>query len=488
MKKFYITTSIAYVNAPPHIGFAQELIQADVIARYHRLMNEEVFFLTGTDENGVKIAQAAKENKMLPKKFVDKISEKFRSLKKILNLSNDDFIRTSDQDRHWPAVRKAWIEIKKKGDIYKKKYRGLYCVGCEAFVKEKDLVDGKCAIHQRIPEVVEEENYFFRLSKYEEQLKKIIKGDQIKIIPESKKKELLSFLEQGLEDTSCSRPKEKLEWGIPVPDDEKQTIYVWFEALLNYLSAVDYFKGGDKFKRFWPPDLQCIGKDIFTRFHGSLWPSILLSLNLPLPRVIFIHGFINVDGQKMSKSFGNVIDPFELVKRYGTDAVRYFLLREIPPSEDGDFSYKRFEERYNSDLAKGLGNLVARVLTLAEKLNIQGDIGDNHFVIEPKIKEFWQKYFWALDNFKFNEALALIWELISFCDKYIDKEKPWQDFSENKAIIHDLLFALGNIAFLLLPFLPETSERIFERLGINPLSEEPWRFRIKKGEILFPRI
>jgi len=478
MKKFYIPTSIVYTNLSPHIGFALELIQADVLARYHRLLSEDVFFLTGTDENGAKVAKAAEEAGKSPKNFVDEIVKKVKELKEVLNLSNDDFIRTSDKKRHWSAVEKVWLKLKENGDIYKKKYKGLYCVGCEAFVKEKNLVDGKCPIHEKNPEVIEEENYFFRLSKYQNKLKKIIRAEKIKIIPETRKSELLNFITQGLEDTSCSRSREKLEWGIPVPGDNTQTVYVWLEALGNYLSALDYATNGDKFKKFWPPDVHCIGKDIFIRFHGSLWPAMLLSLKLELPKTIFVHGFITVGGQKMSKSLGNVIDPFELVKKYGTDAVRYFLLREIPPTEDGDFTYEKFEQRYNSDLASGLGNLVARVITLAKISNFQFLISKQ--IPNPKFKTIinntWGKYREDLDEFKFNEALISIWDLISFCDRYIEKERPWEESENQKEVISNLLLVLSEIAKLLEPFLPETSEKILQQI------------KTKKSQILFPRI
>jgi len=478
MKKFYIPTSIVYTNRSPHIGFALELVQADVLARYHRLLEEEVFFLTGTDEHGTKNVQAAKEAGKTPEDFTEEIARKVKSLKEVLNLSNDDFIRTSDKKRHWPTVKKIWLELKENGDIYKKKYKGLYCVGCEAFVKEKDLVDGKCPIHEKNPEVIEEKNYFFRLSKYQNQLKKIIRAEKIKIIPETRKNELLSFITQGLEDVSCSRSKERLEWGIPVSGDNTQTIYVWLEALANYLSALDYANNGDKFKKFWPPDVHCIGKDIFIRFHGSLWPAMLLSLKLELPKTIFVHGFITVGGQKMSKSLGNVIDPFELVKKYGTDAVRYFLLREIPPTEDGDFTYEKFEQRYNSDLASGLGNLVARVITLAKISNFQFLISKQ--IPNPKFKTIinntWGKYREDLDEFKFNEALISIWDLISFCDRYIEKERPWEESENQKEVISNLLLVLSEIAKLLEPFLPETSEKILQQI------------KTKKSQILFPRI
>ena len=498
-KKFYIPTSIVYTNRSPHIGFALELVQADVLARYHRLLGEEVFFLTGTDENGTKVAKAAEEIGKSPKEFVDEISKKVRELKKVLNLSNDDFIRTTDRKRHWPAVEKVWLKLKENGDIYKKRYKGLYCVGCEAFVKEKDLVDGKCPIHEKTPEVIEEENYFFRLSEYQNQLEKIIRAEKIKIIPETRKNELLSFITQGLEDVSCSRSRGKLEWGIPVPGDNTQIIYVWLEALVNYLSALDYAIDGNKFKKFWPPDVHCIGKDIFIRFHGSLWPAMLLSLGLPLPKTIFVHGFITVSGQKMSKSLGNVVDPFELVKKYGsasspqvgTDAVRYFLLREIPPFEDGDFTYEKFEKRYNSDLAAGIGNLVARVITMAAKLKAKNEklkTTPNKFLrnytgqaiknlkLTKEIEKTWKNWKRALDEFKFNEALISIWDLISFCDKYIEKERPWQKSEKQKSTISNLQFTIAEIAKLLEPFLPQTSEKILKQI------------ETKKPEILFPRL
>ena len=483
-KKFYITTAIPYVNYAPHAGFALEIIQADVIARYHRILGEDVLFLTGTDEHGQKVVRAAEKAKKTPKDFTDEISTKFRELKKILNLSNNDFIRTTDQKRHWPAVKKVWLKLRENGDIYKKKYKGLYCVGCEAFIKQKDLVNGKCPNHQKEPEIIEEENWFFKLLKYSEKIEKIIKKDEIKIIPESRKNEALSFIKQGLDDVSCSRLRENLKWGIPIPDDDTQTIYIWLEALLNYISALGYAEDGAKFKQFWPADVHCLGKDIF-RFHSLLWPALLLSLNLPLPKTIFVHGFITVDGQKMSKSLGNVIDPFELVEKYGTDPVRYFLLREIPSTEDGDFTYKKFEERYNADLAKGLGNLVARVITLAKISNFPALPAGRQFSISDKFSNFnfqttvnktWKNYKKALGEFKFNEALIAVWGLISFCDRFIEKEKPWEKSKKQKEVIGSLLSAVSEIAKLLEPFLPETAEKIIEQL------------KTKKSKPLFPRL
>jgi len=472
MDKFYITTSIAYTNAPPHIGFALESIQADVLARWNRALEKDVFFLTGTDEHGTKIAQKAEEEGKSPQDFVDEISGKFLELTKVLNISNDDFIRTTDKKRHWPVVERFWKQLEENGDIYKKKYKGLYCSGCEAFITDKDLEDGKCSIHKKEPEEVEEENYFFRLSKYQNKIKKKIEKDELKIIPETKKNEMLGFIKQGLEDISFSRSREKLEWGIPVPGDGSQVMYVWADALTNYISAID-------FDRYWPADVHCVGKDIL-KFHALIWPAMLLSLGIDLPKKIFVHGFISVDGQKMSKSLGNVVDPIELINKYGVDAVRYYLLREITPTEDGDFSYEKFEQRYNSDLASGIGNLVARVKTMAEKVGFKpGNIKD----VEPKIVETQKEYKKALEEFKFNEALKSIWDLISFCDKYIEKEKPWEHNSNSAQVLDNLLIVLDNISELLEPFLPETAEKIKKEI-----TRKSNKFSNKRGESLFPRI
>jgi methionyl-tRNA synthetase len=525
-KKFYVTTSIAYTNAPPHIGFSLELVQADVLARYHKNLGEEVFFLTGTDEHGQKVLRAAEECKKKPEEFCNELSAKFKELKKILNLSNDDFIRTTDQKRHWPTVKKVWLELKTNGDIYKKKYRGLYCVGCEAFIKEKDLVGGKCPNHQQKPEVVEEENYFFRLSKYSDKIKKAIEGDEIKIFPESRKNEILAFIDQGVEDISCSRLKEKLKWGIPVPGDESQTIYIWFEALLNYISALGFIENSTKFRKFWPADAHCVGKDIF-RFHVLLWPAILLSLKLPLPKNILVHGFVTFNGQKMSKSLGNIVCPAELVKKYGTDPVRYFLLREISPTEDGDFTYEKFEERYNSDLANGVGNTVNRILTMAEKywggtipkidknqtgLNAVGAYVSPRTGMEFNFRGTVEKKYkfleYFFEKFLFNSALATIDNLIKQCDIYIDAYKlykPSEVLENNKEKIdialYNLLETLRHIAWMLLPFMPKTAEKVLNQLGLDLKKEKTKKSdevkkwgglepgtKIKKAKPLFPRI
>ena len=474
-KKFYITTSIAYTNALPHIGYSLELLQADVLARYHKLLDEDVFFLTGTDEHGRKVSEAAEEAGKTPAQFCDEISGKFKELTRVLKISNNDFIRTTDEIRHWPAVNKVWQKLKENSDIYNKKYHGLYCSGCEAFITKKDLKNGKCVIHQKEPEKVEEENWFFRLSKYSKEIKKAIEKDEIKIVPETRKNEMSSFIEQGLEDISFSRPRKDLKWGIPVPDDDSQTIYVWADALTNYISAIGYADDDKKFKKYWPVDVHCIGKDI-QKFHSLIWPGMLFSLGLSLPKTILVHGFITVGGQKMSKSLGNVVDPFELVNKYGADAVRYFLLREIPSTEDGDFTEEKFKERYNADLAGGIGNLVARVITLAKISNIKYQKSKIQIKNQKFIDKIWQDHRKALEEFRFNEALIVIWELIGFCDRYIDKERPWEEGKNQKEVISNLLFAISNIAEMLKPLLPETSEKILEQ------------FKTLKSQPLFPRL
>jgi methionyl-tRNA synthetase len=465
--KFYITTSIAYTNSAPHVGFALELVQADAIARYQRTLGKEVFFLTGTDEHGTKIVKAAEKTGKSVVDFTDEISSRFKELAKTLNISNDDFIRTTDQKRHWPTVQNVWKKLADQGDIYKKKYKGLYCVGCEAFLKEKDLVDGKCPVHHQEPEEIEEENYFFKLSKYADKVKSYLESEELKIYPSSRKNEILNFIEQGVEDMSCSRSKENLKWGIPVPGDEEQIVYIWFEALINYISALE--SSGKT--EFWPADVHCIGKDIF-RFHCLLWPAMLIALGRDIPKSLFVHGYITSNGEKMSKSLGNVIDPFELVKKYGVDPVRYYLLREFSPTEDGDFTFEKFEDRYNSDLAKGLGNLVSRVLKLLEKV----EITKKDSKLDNNIEDTKGICGKLLSEFKFNEALAAIWSLISVCDRYIEAVKPWEDTEKKTEELSSLAKAIGEIEALLRPFLPDTANKIREQL------------KKKKAEALFPRI
>jgi methionyl-tRNA synthetase len=504
-KKFYITTSIAYANAAPHIGFAMEVLQADVLARYHRMLGDNVFYLSGMDEHGSKIKKIAQEKEIEPQKLVDKNSAKFQLLLDVLNVSNNDFIRTTDKVHHWPSAQKLWMKLVDAGDIYKDNYEGYYCVGCEAYLTEKDLVDGKCPNHQKRPEKIKEENYFFQLSKYSNKIKEKIESGELEILPLSRKNEILNVIKDGLKDVSFSRPKNVLDWGIPVPNDENQTMYVWCDALANYISALEYAKDSEKFQKYWPADIHLIGKDIL-RFHAAIWPGMLISAGLPLPKKILVHGFITSEGQKMSKSLGNVIDPFEVIDSYGVDALRYYLLKEIPSGGDGDFSYKRFEETYQADLANGIGNLVARVMALAKKIQSSKFKVQNHnSKLKTEVENTWDSYEKLLNNFRLNESLETIQKFASICDEYIEQKKPWQIEREEKAkIVYNLLESLRHIAWMIWPFMPETANKIFAQLLANEkerkaelnksLKEaQEWDglktgVKIKKKENLFPRL
>ncbi|MCK5476139.1 MAG: methionine--tRNA ligase [Candidatus Pacebacteria bacterium] len=512
MNKFYITTSIAYANAAPHIGFAMEACQADVLARYHRMVGEDVFFLSGTDENGSKIKEAALKNKVKPQEFVDENSAKFQLLLDTLSISNNDFIRTTDRKRHWPAAQKIWNKLVETGDIYKSNYEGYYCIGCEAYLTEKDLVEGKCSYHQKAPEKIKEENYFFKLSKYEKSIQKKIESDELEILPKTRKNETLNIIKSGLRDVSFSRPKKVLDWGVPVPDDKTQTMYVWCDALTNYISALGYgndlpdSESDSKFEKYWPADIHVIGKDIF-RFHTAIWPAMLMSIGLPLPKKIFIHGFVSSDGQKMSKSLGNVVDPFKVIDKYSVDALRYYLLKEIPSGSDGNFSYERFEKVYQADLANGIGNLTARTIALATKNQANPFLrgGRGCVELEKRIKNSWSDYESLLNNFKLNEALEVAKRLMSVCDEYIEQNKPWQlNGEEKEKVIYNLLESLRHIAWMIYPFMPETAMKIFaqlfadekeKRIELNQNLKEAQKWgglksgtKIEKGEILFPRL
>jgi len=494
-EKLYITTAIAYTNAEPHIGFALELLQADVIARYNRLIGKDTWFLTGTDEHGAKVAKAARSADKEPQEFVDELAEGFKKLTPALNISNDDFIRTSDRVRHWPACQKIWKQIYSKGDLYKKNYEGLYCLGHEAFIKKSELEKGLCSLHKSEPEKIKEENWFFKMTKYKDEIKKLIKNDELKVLPVARKNEVLNLLDD-VEDVSFSRPSKDLKWGIPVPDDPTQTMYVWADALTNYISALGYAENDEKFKKYWPADVHLIGKDIL-RFHAMIWPAMLLSAGLPLPKAIYVHGFVTADGEKMSKTIGNVVNPFDIIEKYGVDVVRHFLLREIPSGGDGDFSYKKLEERYNGDLANGLGNLVQRILTLIDS-KLDGELIYKEELISKEVKnkinEKFRAYKAGIENFSLHEAVADVWELIGFADKYMDDRKPWaaikHDEKEFLEIMTNLVAIIYNVAWMLLPFMPETADKIFESFGADKDAGalENYKFRIKKGGILFPRL
>ncbi len=472
MQKFYITTAIDYVNGPPHFGHALEKIQADSIARYERLLGMEVYFLTGVDEHGIKIVRSAEEVEKSVKEFTEANVEKFKKLITGLNISNDDFIRTSDKNRHWRGARKLWEKMAESGDIYKSKYKGYYCVGCEAYLTEKDLTDGKCPYHEKELELIEEENYFFKLSRYTDAVKKKIESDEIKIIPASRKNEILAMIERGVDDISFSRPVEKLGgWGVPVPGDESQLMYVWCDALSNYISALGYGSDNlEKFNRFWPADIHLIGKDIL-RFHALVWPAMLLSAGLALPKKIMVHGFLLSEGKRMSKSSGNVIDPFDLIEKYGTDAVRYYLLREIPPFEDGDITEEKFKDAYNANLANGLGNLTARIMKMSEQY-LAGEAPGKESSAR-KEEAFGTELGGFMENFELNKAMDKIWELVSKLDSRIQKTEPFKlvktDKEKAREVLRELVGGLKKIALMLSPFLPETSQKILSAIQDNKM-------------------
>ncbi len=457
---FYITTSIAYPNGDPHIGYAMELLQADVLARHARQRGENVLFSTGTDEHGTKIAQTAEKIGKTPKDFTDEMSQKFRDLAALLNVSNDRFIRTTDKG-HMQRAQLIWKALSK--DIYKAKYIGWYDVRQEEFVPEGQVDQARTQPdHPQAYQRVEEENYFFALSKYTSKIRELIETDELKIVPKTRRNEVLSLLNEGLEDISISRPKEKLAWGVPVPGDPHQVMYVWVDALSNYITVLGYPEHDD-FKNFWPANVQVIGKDI-TRFHAAIWPGILLSLGLPVQKVLYVHSFITVEGEKMSKSVGNVIAPADIVNQYGVDAFRYYFLRHIPSYEDGDFSQVTYDAAYNNELANELGNTVQRTSAMVLKYQ-NGIIGE----IPPSSHDK-APFEEAIAACRFDRALDLIWEQIRGLNQYIDETKPWAvaktgDEDHLREVLAYQVSCLLEVAELLLPFLPETSEKITAIFG-----------------------
>ncbi|MCR4264420.1 MAG: methionine--tRNA ligase [Candidatus Roizmanbacteria bacterium] len=481
-KKFYITSAIPYVNAAPHIGHALEFVQADAIARYHALLDEDVLYLTGSDENALKNVQAAEKAGKPVQEFVNENADRFEELLKKLNVRVDIFQRGSDQKTHFMSSQKLWDLC--NHDIYQKEYTGLYCVGFVTFYERVELdVNVECFEHPgKKLEEVSEMNYFFKLSTYQDQLRKLISSDELKIVPETRKNEMLSFLKQPLQDISISRSDERAKnWGVPVPGDDSQRMYVWFDALNIYQSGIGFGADEEKYNTWWPADVHVIGKGI-TRFHAIYWPAFLISAKLPLPKELFVHGYITVDGQKMSKSIGNVVDPFEMIEKYGVDALRYYLLREIPSHGDGDFSERRFKELYNADLANGLGNLVARVAKLAEKANVSlshsregGNLKRSPIGVGDDIEQ----YHLLFKEYKLNEVLEFVWKTISGLDKKINESKPWELEGEAlKKSIKPLAESMYELGYLLTPFLPQTAEKILKQFSGNIQSSTP----------LFPRL
>ncbi len=463
---FYITSPIFYPNAELHMGHAYTMTVTDAIARYHRFVGDSTYFLAGADENTSKVVKSAKEHKKDTKEFLDEIVSGFKNLYNELDISYNQFIRTSDQEIHWPGAIEMWNRLEQSGDIYKHQYEGLYCSACEAFYTEKDLINGKCPIHETVPERLLEENYFFNLSKYTDQIKEKIINDELQIIPTSRKNEILALLDRGLEDVSFSRPARTIPWGIPVPNDPNQTMYVWCDALVNYISALGFGRSDhDKFDQFWPANVHVIGKDIL-RFHAAIWPGMLLSAKLPLPEALLVHGFITSGGKKMSKSLGNVIDPRELIKEYGKEALRYYLIREVSPFEDGDITTERFKDAYNGNLANGLGNLVSRVMKMAESYLPAPVPTDPSYPVE------FQE---AFERFDIKEASDVIWREIGEMDSYIQENQPFKVYKEDKesaiGMVDELVKRLASVAHMLGPILPETSEKIKSLIKSNKSPE-----------------
>lgn len=520
--KFYVTTPIFYVNAPPHMGHAVAFTIADTLARAHRLLGDDTYFLTGTDEHGGKIARAADTAKKTPQKFVDEMSTLFQTLTKELHGSHDQFIRTSDKKNHQPGAIALWEALVASRDMYRAEYEGLYCVGCEAFVTEHELVDGKCPLHDQVPEHLKEENYFFRLSEYTDKIRALVTSDEIRILPIERKHEVLAMLDGGVADVSFSRPAKDISWGIPVPGDPTQTMYVWCDALSNYITALGY-RGGEEpvanMTRFWPADVHVLGKDIL-RFHAILWPGMLLAAGLPLPKTILVHGFLNSGGRKMSKTLGNVIDPTEAVERHGADVLRNFLIAEIPTFSDGDFTLDRFEELYEARFVNGIGNLTSRIATMIEKyaggvlmrpsdevlstVRIERTIGtvtggtleasgeDPTIYVRDVLGAEWKR---ALDEGNVQQLARAGWDACDLANQYIQEHKPFSLITTEperaKAVVWNaaMLF-LGGVE-LLSPVIPEVATRVRKVFGLPEQGSidmtKLTELKAKHPEPMFPR-
>ncbi len=511
-KKFYITTAIDYVNSLPHIGTAYEKIGADVLARWHRMQGHEVHFQMGNDEHSINVQRAADEKGMPPQKYCNEMRKEFEKIWHKLEISYDGFIQTSDS-HHAKGVKKLFQIIMDKGDIYKARYEGWYCDSCEAFLMEKDLVDGKCPNHKAKPRWLSEDNYFFALSKYRDQLREHISKNPQFILPDIRRNEIMSLLDEGLQDVSVSRSS--FEWGIALPHDPDHVVYVWFDALINYITAIGFGWDEKRFEKWWPADVHVIGKDI-TRFHCVIWPAMLMSAGIPLPKTVFGHGFICFKGEKMSKTLGNVVTPMDVIEAYGADPLRYYLLREGGFGRDGDFTWEHFIERYNGDLANGIGNLVSRTIGMASRYSDgkikplkdyskSNSLKDAAEALAGKVAHALDHHYGEVD---FHQALAAIWEVIAEADRHINENKPWEMAKAGRdddiaRVLWEVASAIRTCTVMLFPFMPQTAAKIWEAMGFektgalnkqSPHAEDQaWgslnkSISVELKEGLFPRI